>query len=416
MLKTVIITLFSALAAAQTSTQVGSQTAFANSVQDFSTAGTTRPMAKGNTLPATCALGDQFFKSNATAGQNLYGCTAVNTWTQQAGGGSSGGSNIQYDAAKTTATRLTLGGVNCTATTPCVTTQSNVPLLAVVAGMTGDLGGASAGGTAFIYVDKNGQRTLGHNSATTVTGSAGFGVVTGVTAFPAFSCPMWQITWTANVWDAINIQTMFKGNCYTLATRIAGTCLLAVVDPTTGIITDNVTCSGSVDIQNFPAGGGNPGGATQGLLFSNNAAFGGTAFTGPNAIAAQYSQLVLAVNDWVYAAKTAGPTWSGAAGTVDIAVSVYHIDGAPAAGNWNFNFYVGCAATGAVHTYGAATTVTSVPGSAGLATYAATGLALPAACAANKPMQFWLQRVADTGGATGVRMGVVGMLVTIRGN
>lgn len=35
----------------------------------------------GNTLPATCVVGQQFFKTNATAGQNLYGCTATNTWT-----------------------------------------------------------------------------------------------------------------------------------------------------------------------------------------------------------------------------------------------------------------------------------------------------------------------------------------------
>lgn len=33
--------------------------------------------------PATCQIGSLYFKSNATAGSNIYGCTAANTWTAQ---------------------------------------------------------------------------------------------------------------------------------------------------------------------------------------------------------------------------------------------------------------------------------------------------------------------------------------------
>jgi len=41
-------------------------------------------------IPGTCTVGQVYFASDATAGQNLYFCTATNTWTQQvAGGGSS---------------------------------------------------------------------------------------------------------------------------------------------------------------------------------------------------------------------------------------------------------------------------------------------------------------------------------------
>lgn len=36
-----------------------------------------------DTAPAACAVGDLWFDSNATAGQNWYGCTATNTWTLQ---------------------------------------------------------------------------------------------------------------------------------------------------------------------------------------------------------------------------------------------------------------------------------------------------------------------------------------------
>ena len=35
----------------------------------------------GTSLPATCTVGQRYFKTDATAGQNLYGCTATNTWT-----------------------------------------------------------------------------------------------------------------------------------------------------------------------------------------------------------------------------------------------------------------------------------------------------------------------------------------------
>lgn len=54
---------------------------------DFSNAVSTKPAKAGTVLPAVCASGEVFFLSNAPAGQNLYGCTSTNTWTQQSGGG-----------------------------------------------------------------------------------------------------------------------------------------------------------------------------------------------------------------------------------------------------------------------------------------------------------------------------------------
>jgi len=44
------------------------------------------PNKTGTSLPGTCAVGDTYFKSDATAGSNSYGCTAANTWTVQGGG------------------------------------------------------------------------------------------------------------------------------------------------------------------------------------------------------------------------------------------------------------------------------------------------------------------------------------------
>ena len=48
---------------------------------DFSAANTTKPFKAGTVLPATCTVGEGFFQTNAPAGLNLYGCTAVNSWT-----------------------------------------------------------------------------------------------------------------------------------------------------------------------------------------------------------------------------------------------------------------------------------------------------------------------------------------------
>ncbi len=50
---------------------------------DFSSATSTKPSKTGTAFPATCATGETFFKIDAPAGANLYGCTATNIWTVQ---------------------------------------------------------------------------------------------------------------------------------------------------------------------------------------------------------------------------------------------------------------------------------------------------------------------------------------------
>jgi len=48
---------------------------------DFSAATSTKPMQTGSSLPPTCAVGQFFFLTTASAGSNVYACDAVNTWT-----------------------------------------------------------------------------------------------------------------------------------------------------------------------------------------------------------------------------------------------------------------------------------------------------------------------------------------------
>lgn len=43
----------------------------------------TKPVQTGTELPAWCSVGQVFFKTDAPAGQNLYGCTSANFWSPQ---------------------------------------------------------------------------------------------------------------------------------------------------------------------------------------------------------------------------------------------------------------------------------------------------------------------------------------------
>lgn len=76
---------------------------YSTGLQHFGAAQILAPVGTSN--PATCTVGQVFFRSDATAGQNWYFCTSTNTWTQQlnsgGGGGAPGGStnDIQFNSA-----------------------------------------------------------------------------------------------------------------------------------------------------------------------------------------------------------------------------------------------------------------------------------------------------------------------------
>jgi hypothetical protein len=83
--KSVVIVLAAvSIAAAQTKVDLRTQ---GKSV-DFSSATSTKPSKTGTAIPATCSVGETFFKTDAPAGANLFGCTATNIWTAQSGSSS----------------------------------------------------------------------------------------------------------------------------------------------------------------------------------------------------------------------------------------------------------------------------------------------------------------------------------------
>lgn len=61
---------------------------------DAGTADATTACKTGTSAPASCEVGECFFDTDETAGQNLFGCTSTNTWTLLGDGGGGGGGCI----------------------------------------------------------------------------------------------------------------------------------------------------------------------------------------------------------------------------------------------------------------------------------------------------------------------------------
>ena len=167
---------------------------------DFSTANATKPFKSGTTFPSVCAVGEMFFKTDGPAGANLYGCTALNSWTLEStsgwgGAGASMASQLgDFLVTRTSSTQLTVGA-NCSPSTPCNVRFGNqvysFPNPATVT--------ISAGSVpVYIYVTSAGVLTCASASDTLVGSSCT--VATG-SAFPATSAPLFTWTATSGAWD-----------------------------------------------------------------------------------------------------------------------------------------------------------------------------------------------------------------------
>jgi hypothetical protein len=200
---------------------------------DFSTATTTKPFKSGTVFPSVCAVGEAFFKTDASAGANLYSCTALNTWTLETGAGrvqsagtalpvegtlnfTSGGCSddaangrtncsggggatqssalLDLQALRTNTTVLTIGAA-CSALSPC-----NIRVGSVVFRLTAPATATiSAGtGTAYVFISFTGGLTVGHNLTLACSGCT---AQSGITAFPSDSIPLWTWTATGAIWD-----------------------------------------------------------------------------------------------------------------------------------------------------------------------------------------------------------------------
>jgi hypothetical protein len=128
-LRTALLPLAVVLASYGQNTQINLATQGKN--VDFTSAPFTRPVKTGTALPGTCSPGDLFFKTNAAAGQNLYACTAVNTWVPQSASAPAGlgdpGSNgivVRTGVNTTSAVGAPVGAIVGTSDTQTLTNKS----------------------------------------------------------------------------------------------------------------------------------------------------------------------------------------------------------------------------------------------------------------------------------------------------
>jgi hypothetical protein len=164
---------------------------------DFSALPSTRPVQVGTALPATCQVGQLFFKADAPAGANIYGCAATNLWSVQSGGGGngSGGASMASQLGDLQATRTSANvlaiGANCSASTPCNVRFGSI-VFTLTSGATATVSGTTTG-MLFVYVAANGMLTVGHNLNVTCNGCI---AQANVTSFPPDAIPLatWSVT------------------------------------------------------------------------------------------------------------------------------------------------------------------------------------------------------------------------------
>ncbi len=150
---------------------------------DFSSSPSTRPVQVGTTLPASCQTGQLFFKSDAAAGSNLYGCTASNAWSVQSGGASDTPATMisqlgDLQVTRTSNTVLTIGA-NCSTATPC-NVHFGSTVYSIASAATATISG-SATGVLYVYVTNSGVLTVGSNLSVACSSCS---AQSSVTSFP----------------------------------------------------------------------------------------------------------------------------------------------------------------------------------------------------------------------------------------
>lgn len=165
---------------------------------DFSGAESTKPVKSGATLPATCTMGDMFYKTDGIPGKNLLACTASNSWSAV---GVSNSSEIGVDRASGTVLSI---GTACLPSTPC-NIRFGAQTYTFTAPLTATITAGSGSGLARIYVNQTGTVLLLHSAAAGLTvNCAGCISQQSVTpVIPPGSIPLADVTITSGSWTTV---------------------------------------------------------------------------------------------------------------------------------------------------------------------------------------------------------------------
>lgn len=151
----------------------------------------------------------------------------------------------------------------------CMIGQGAVNSAPLTGPVTATLSGTSVGGVndAWWYFTSSLALTVGHNTASTVTCSAGCAVATGITGFPADSTPLWHTTFTSLVWNTITPVSMDKRTTRR-SVIVPGAGNVSSTDPTTGIQT--VSADPTITPRYFTSAGAPGGSCTAGRDFDTD--------------------------------------------------------------------------------------------------------------------------------------------------
>ncbi|MGI9071629.1 MAG: hypothetical protein ACR2JB_10020 [Bryobacteraceae bacterium] len=228
---------------------------------DFSNFVFTRPMTVGAVLPSSCQLGQFYFNSAASAGANLYACTAPNVWTLEAGNRASSGSGATMaaqlgDFAAVLANGSLTLDVGCSASNPCNARLGNTVYSFRTSAVVTPVGPTS--GLVLVYIDGAGNLTAGSTVALTCQGCL---YVSGATSFPANSIPLFTWTLTSGSFDAaggtdfralLSSKNALSGTGI-IITENGGTSTIAI-DPSvvaTQVLTPPITSSAACSVGQF---------------------------------------------------------------------------------------------------------------------------------------------------------------------
>jgi hypothetical protein len=218
-MKLVILSLAAGLLSGQTALDLRTQTRNV----DFSGAVATKPSKVGTTLPVTCSIGETFFKTTAVSGQNLYGCTATNSWSLL-GGGASSFADIQD-------CKVTANGASITIAAPCGI-RAGTAIRSLGANAVASLSGTVVSGSVFVYWDSMGRLVADENTSATL-GCNQFCINGTVGGFPWGSTPLATVTFANNSFTQVTDHRVM------LSARniVCGTGLICTEDPISGELT-----------------------------------------------------------------------------------------------------------------------------------------------------------------------------------